>query len=125
MSHYRPARPTEGSIIPRALKAYLREESLPFLQSHDIPVKELWDIVDVPFTTQKDFFTKVEVALALRALRSRDHRPALLGLAGAAVMLGGKFVLGSPPLVYAGSMLLIGASIWSVRSPAPPLRRPG
>ncbi len=54
-------------------------------------------------------------ALALRALRSRDYRPALVGLAGAAALLGGKFVLDTPPLLYAGAAALAFASMWSVR----------
>ncbi len=52
-------------------------------------------------------------ALALRARRSRDIRPLLLGLAGAATLLAGKFALDLPPLVYAGAALLLGASLWS------------
>ena len=54
-------------------------------------------------------------ALGLRALRSQDYRPMIAGLAGASALLGGKFVLDAPPLLYAGPLLLIGASIWSVR----------
>ncbi|WP_437870943.1 hypothetical protein [Sorangium sp. So ce363] len=54
-------------------------------------------------------------ALVLRALASQDYRPMLAGLAGASALLGGKFVLDAPPLLCAGALLLIGASLWSVR----------
>lgn len=54
-------------------------------------------------------------ALALRGLRGRDYRPTLVGLAGASALLGGKFVIDAPPLLCAGAVLLIGASLWSVR----------
>jgi hypothetical protein len=54
-------------------------------------------------------------ALALRARRTGDYCPPLLGLAGAAALLGGKFVLDAAPLLYAGAAALAAASIWSVR----------
>jgi hypothetical protein len=54
-------------------------------------------------------------ALVLRALASQDYRPMLAGLAGASALLGGKFVLDALPLLYAGALLLVGASLWSVR----------
>jgi hypothetical protein len=54
-------------------------------------------------------------ALALRACRSGDVRPPLLGLAGAAALLAGKFALDMPPLLYVGAAVLLGASLWSVR----------
>jgi hypothetical protein len=54
-------------------------------------------------------------ALGLRALRSRDARPPLVGLAGAAALLSGKFVLDAPPLLVAGAAALMFASLWSVR----------
>jgi hypothetical protein len=54
-------------------------------------------------------------ALSLRALRSRDYRPPLVGLAGAAALLAGKFGSDAPPLLYAGAAALLCASLWSVR----------
>jgi hypothetical protein len=54
-------------------------------------------------------------ALTLRARRSRDYRPPLVGLAGALGLLAGQFVLDAQPLRYAGVGILIGASLWSVR----------
>jgi hypothetical protein len=53
-------------------------------------------------------------ALALRAVRGGDRRPPLVGLAGALALLGGKFVLDAPPLLYAGAAALVLASLWSV-----------
>ncbi|MEO7596527.1 MAG: hypothetical protein ABI134_35295, partial [Byssovorax sp.] len=58
-------------------------------------------------------------ALVLRARRSRDYRPPLVGLAGAAALLGGKLAVDSAPLLYAGAALVMGASIWSVRRVRP------
>ncbi|WP_437876847.1 hypothetical protein [Sorangium sp. So ce513] len=69
-------------------------------------------------------------ALALRALRTQDHRPPLLGLAGAAALLCGKFILDATPVTWAGAALLFGASLWSVRlsprrtAPASPGQQP-
>ncbi|WP_437304322.1 hypothetical protein [Sorangium sp. So ce388] len=62
-------------------------------------------------------------ALLLRALASQDYRPVLAGLAGASALLVGKFVLDAPPLLSstllgAGALLLLGASLWSVRRAA-------
>lgn len=54
-------------------------------------------------------------ALLLRGLWSRDYRPSLVGLPGAAAVLGGKFVLDAPLLLWAGAAALVLASIWSVR----------
>ena len=53
-------------------------------------------------------------ALALRAARGGDRRPPLVGLAGALALLGGKFLLDAPPLLYLGAAALAFASLWSV-----------
>lgn len=55
------------------------------------------------------------VALVLRAWRSGNGNPLVIGLLGAGAMLAGKCLFAAPPLLYAGLGLLIGASIWSVR----------
>ena len=57
------------------------------------------------------------IALGALALRVRDLRPVLVGLAGAAALLGGKFLVDAPPLYYAGTAALGFASVWSVRIP--------
>jgi hypothetical protein len=54
-------------------------------------------------------------ALMLRARRSRNWSPFVLGLLGSAVLLAGKCLIDAPPLVYAGLGTLIVASIWSSR----------
>ena len=41
----------------------------------------------------------------------------LVGLAGAAALLGGKFLVDVSPLCYAGTAALGFASVWSVRIP--------
>jgi hypothetical protein len=54
-------------------------------------------------------------ALLVRAHRSTDYRPPLLALAGSALLLAGKFVIDARTLVAVGALLLVGASLWSVR----------
>jgi hypothetical protein len=54
-------------------------------------------------------------ALVLRAWRSRDPRPLLVGLLGAGALLAGKCLLDAPLLLYAGLGLLVGAFVWSHR----------
>lgn len=54
-------------------------------------------------------------ALALRAWRSRDPRPAFIGVMGAASLLSGKFLTDTPICIYLGLALLIGASLLSTR----------
>jgi hypothetical protein len=63
-------------------------------------------------------------ALTLRARRSRDYRPPLVGLAGAASLLAGQFVLDAQPLHYAGVGILIGATLWSVHFASKSTARP-
>jgi hypothetical protein len=52
-------------------------------------------------------------SLALGARISRDSRPLVVGILGAAALLSGKYGLEAPLLVYAGVALLTGASFWS------------
>ncbi len=52
-------------------------------------------------------------ALAFRARTRRGYGPFALGSVGAAVLLAGKFGLQSDGIMYAGIVLLIGASIWN------------
>jgi hypothetical protein len=54
-------------------------------------------------------------ALVLRARRSRDWGPVLVGLLGSGALLAGKLWLDAPPLLYAGLSLLVVASILSNR----------
>lgn len=53
------------------------------------------------------------LSLAFRARRRRAYGPLLLGLVGAAALLGGKFVEVLSLGVYPGVLLLIGASVWN------------
>ena len=56
------------------------------------------------------------VSVTALAFRYRDRRgitPALLGLAGAAAVLAGKFRFDSMPAMYAGLGVLIAASFWN------------
>ncbi|MBI2897940.1 MAG: MerC domain-containing protein [Deltaproteobacteria bacterium] len=60
-------------------------------------------------------------ALGFRARRHRGLGPFAVGLAAAAVVLVGKFAVGSDPAMYAGVALLVAASIWNTwpaRTPA-------
>ncbi len=60
-------------------------------------------------------------ALAFRARSRRGYGPFVLGIAGAAVLLGGKFALEREGVMYAGIAFLVGASIWNAwpRRPGP------
>lgn len=52
-------------------------------------------------------------ALAFRQRERRGVAPAALGVAGAAVVLLGKFRFESMPAMYAGLSVLIAASLWN------------
>lgn len=52
-------------------------------------------------------------ALAFRYRERRGITPALLGTAGAAVVLAGKFRFESIPAMYSGLSVLIAASLWN------------
>ncbi len=52
-------------------------------------------------------------ALALGAKRHGKHGPLLVGFVGSAVVLLGKFVLGSSPATFGGIGMLIAASVWN------------
>lgn len=52
-------------------------------------------------------------ALARGARRHGKHGPLLVGLVGSAVVLVGKFVLGSSPTTVGGVGMLIAASVWN------------
>ena len=52
-------------------------------------------------------------ALAYRYRERRGLFPAALGLAGAAMVLVGKFKFESMPAMYTGLLVLIASSIWN------------
>jgi hypothetical protein len=52
-------------------------------------------------------------SLALRARNGGDARPVLAGGLGAAAMLGGKYGMNQPILVWGGLVLFIAACVWS------------
>lgn len=52
-------------------------------------------------------------ALAIGASKRRGHAPLLVGLTASAVVLIGKFALASDRATYAGTALLVGASVWN------------
>lgn len=59
-------------------------------------------------------FLLITVAtLAFRARDRRGHGPLALGLAASAVVLAGKFALGSEPVTYAGTGVLVFAALWN------------
>lgn len=62
--------------------------------------------------------------LAFRANRRHGYRPFVLGLAGTAAVMVGKFTLDVPIAVYSGVALLLIASVWNTwplrRDPAAP-----
>lgn len=63
-------------------------------------------------------------SFALRAWRSRDVRPLLLGMLGALGLFGGKEILELLSLQLLGLVLLIGASVWSTWLTSTRTRRP-
>jgi mercuric ion transport protein len=52
-------------------------------------------------------------ALAVGAKSRRGYAPLALGLAASALVLIGKFVMGSNPATYLGTALLVFASVWN------------
>ena len=58
--------------------------------------------------------------LAYRAKQRRGYRPFVMGIFGAAAVLAGKFDLESTPLMLAGIVVLVAASVWNCT--APPFR---
>ena len=72
----------------------------------------------VNYTTYLMPVTIVFLGIALGALgyqgfKRRAYGPVLLGLAGAAILVVGRFMFDSEPALYAGIVLLIGASAWN------------
>ena len=59
------------------------------------------------------FLAITTMTLGFRASRRRGHGPLWLGLAGAIVILTGKFYFDAPDAAYAGVGLLIAASGWN------------
>ena len=60
------------------------------------------------------FFLLVAVgALAYKARARRGYGPFFLGLLASAIIVTGKFLLETQPLVYAGVGILIAASFWN------------
>lgn len=52
-------------------------------------------------------------SLAFRAGRRRGYGPFVVGLAAAALLLAGKFILESNPVMYVSAGLMFAASIWN------------
>jgi hypothetical protein len=53
------------------------------------------------------------IMLAYRAPRRRGYGPLLLGAAAVAMIVAGKFLLDFLPLLVAGMLLLLAASVWN------------
>jgi hypothetical protein len=53
--------------------------------------------------------------LAIQRRGKRRYGPALLGFAGAAVLMAGKFVVGSQAMIFAGVLALLAAAVWRSR----------
>lgn len=60
------------------------------------------------------FLSMAVGALAFRAGTRRGYGPFALGVVASAVVVGGKFVLGSNPIMYLGIGLLVAGSIWNI-----------
>ncbi len=59
------------------------------------------------------FLVIAVASLAFRADCRRGYGPFAVGLAAAALLLAGKFLLESNPVMYAGAGLLFAASLWN------------
>lgn len=59
------------------------------------------------------FLTLAVISLGYRAKPRRTHRPFILGLLAAVLIVVGKFVFVSDLAVYGGVALLLGASLWN------------
>lgn len=59
MPQYRPSHPDKGMIIPKALQAFLTEDSLKFLQKNGIPTAKLKEMLGHTYASQQRFFAKV------------------------------------------------------------------
>jgi uncharacterized membrane protein YoaK (UPF0700 family) len=59
------------------------------------------------------FLVIAVASLAFRARRRRGYGPFVVGLAAAAMLLAGKFILESNPAMYASAGLLFAASVWN------------
>lgn len=52
-------------------------------------------------------------ALGYQAVQRRAYGPVLIGLAGSLILIVGRFVYEYEPALYAGIVLLVGASVWN------------
>jgi tyrosinase len=76
MARYVPAKPQDGEIIPRSLKAFLTADSLVFLADNGIPSECLATMVGRHFATLTSFFAQVS---ALMTQAGIDPAPYLSG----------------------------------------------
>ena len=60
MPQYRPSHPDKGAILPAALKAFLTQVSLDFLNKHGIPANDLTPMLGKSYPNQTAFFTDVK-----------------------------------------------------------------
>lgn len=109
---------TTAAMVPGVLAALLPRVACPacwpayagFLGAVGLPI--LMDVRWLLPLTAASLMVAL-AALAVRARSRRGYAPLLVGLTAAAVVLIGKFVLGSNPATYAGTALLVCASIWN------------
>jgi tyrosinase len=60
MPQYRPSHPDKGAILPAALKAFLTQVSLDFLNKHGIPADDLTPMLGKRYPNQTVFFNDVK-----------------------------------------------------------------
>lgn len=60
MPQYVPSLPASGEIIPPALKTFLTDDSLVYLEAHGIPAQALQPIVGKRYSSQKKLFDAVD-----------------------------------------------------------------
>jgi hypothetical protein len=57
--------------------------------------------------------------LAIQRRGKRRYGPALLGFAGAVLLMGGKFLVGGQVMIFAGVVALLAAAVWRSRIQQP------
>jgi hypothetical protein len=65
------------------------------------------------FPATVGFLAIAVIALALGVRRTQRSAPLLLGVAGSAAVLAGRFVLAASAMTYLGAGVLLVASVWN------------
>jgi mercuric ion transport protein len=114
---------TSAAVVPGVMAALLPRVTCPacwpayagFLGAAGLPI--LMDVRWLLPLTGASLVVAVG-ALAYGARSRRGYAPLLVGLAAAAFVLIGKFVMNSNPATYLGTALLVMATVWNAWPPS-------